>query len=303
MSWKLTAYASKPVVQAALLEHDEREEWDFDLVISGREIAEDKPQDWVLEAWYPSEPGAQQKRAIASLFAGPNGGKTPKITSEKLPDEDWLTLSQLGVDPIRAGRFCVHTPEHAPNASEGVVNLAIPASQAFGTGQHETTASCLAMLDAMKKTGVVARNIADIGTGTGLLAFAARALWPKALLTASDIDEVCAGVVTHNAGLNQVSEGAGPGAVTMVIAAGTDDPLIEARGPYDVLIANILAGPLVDLAPDFAAATTQGGHVLLAGLLQRQEDEVRRAYRAQGFRLAARQTNGDWSILWLRKRR
>jgi ribosomal protein L11 methyltransferase len=79
--------------------------------------------------------------------------------------------------------------------------------------------------------------------------------------------------------------------------------LIDARGPYDLLIANILAGPLVELARDFAAATTPGGHVLLAGLLQTQESAVRRAYRANGFRLAARQINGDWSILWLRKRR
>ena len=298
-SWKLTAFAPKPVIQAALLEHDEREEWDFDLVISGREIAEDKPQEWVLEAWYPAKPGKHEITAIEGLFSGP----CPDIAVEKLPDEDWLTLSQQGVDPIRAGRFYVHTPDHAPSQDASVVNLAIPASQAFGTGQHETTASCLAMLDAMKRTGVVARNVADIGTGTGLLAFAARTLWPRALLTASDIDDVCANVVSDNAQLNKVPEGSGAGAVTMVIAPGTDHPLIEARGPYDLLIANILAGPLVELAPDFAAATKPGGHVLLAGLLQTQEGAVRRAYRAQGFRLAARQINGDWSILWLRKRR
>lgn len=298
-SWKLTAFASKPIVQAALLEHDEREEWDYDLVISGREVAEDRPQEWVLEAWYPAKPDKTQTGAIASLFSG----KAPKLTVEKLPDQDWLTLSQQGVDPIRAGRFYVHTPEHEPDRAEGTINLAIPASQAFGTGQHETTAGCLAMLDAMKRSGVVARKIADIGTGTGLLAFGARTLWPKAELTASDIDEVCADVIADNAALNDVPIGAQRGAVTMVIAPGTDHPVIEARGPYDVLIANILAGPLIELAPDFAAATKAGGHVLLAGLLETQEANVRKAYRAQGFRLASRLVNGDWSILWLRKRR
>ena len=298
-SYKLTAFASKQVVQAALLEHDEREEWDFDLVISGREIAEDHPQEWVLEAWYPALPNDTQKNAITSLFSG----IIPKLMVEKLPDQDWLTLSQQGVDPIRAGCFYVHTPEHDPDPANGTINLVIPASQAFGTGQHETTAGCLAALDAMKRSGVVAKKVADIGTGTGLLAFGARALWPRAEFTASDIDEVCASVIADNAALNNVPIGAERGAVTMVIAPGTDHPVIEARSPYDLLIANILAGPLIELAPDFAAATRSGGHLLLAGLLETQEANVRKAYRAQGFRLASRLVNGDWSILWLRKRR
>lgn len=295
-SWKLFAFAPKQVVQAALLAHDEVWDWDPELVISGSEVAHDRPDDWVLEAWYPHKPGPAQKRAIAGLFAG----KAPKITAEQLPDEDWLTLSQQGVEPIRAGRFHVHTPEHAP--ANDAVNFVIPASQAFGTGQHETTAGCLAMLDAMKRRGVMARNLADIGTGTGLLAFAAMHLWPRALATASDIDEVCTGVVADNADLNGVKLGARAGELTMVIADGIQHPLLEARGPYDLLIANILAGPLVELAPDFAAAVVPGGHVLLAGLLETQEARVRRAYRTAGFRLAERMVNGDWSILWLRKR-
>ena len=158
------------------------------------------------------------------------------------------------------------------------------------------------MLDAMKRQGIAARNIADIGTGTGLLAFAALRLWPRALATASDIDAVCAGVVADNAELNAVPMGARRGELTMVVADGMQDPLLQARGPYELLIANILAGPLVELAPDFGRAVTPGGHVLLAGLLTEQEPRVRRAYRKAGFRLASRLVNGDWSILWLRKR-
>ena len=131
-SWKLSAHAPKRVVQAALLAHDELEEWDFDLVIAGREISEDRPQDWVLEAWYPKAPGKEQKDALASLFEG----KAPKIAIEKLPDEDWLTLSQQGTQPIDAGPFHVHTPDFEPVV--GAINFAIPASQAFGTGQHQT---------------------------------------------------------------------------------------------------------------------------------------------------------------------
>ncbi len=296
-SYKLTAYAAKPVIQAALLAHDELDDWDFDLVISGSEVTEDRPQDWVLEAWYPKEPGPDQVKALQSLFTG----RAPKISVERLGDEDWLAISQQGVEPITAGPFYVHTPDFPP--AEGAINFAIPAAQAFGTGQHETTAGCLEMLAAMKRTGMVVRNLADIGTGTGLLGFAGMHLWPATFATASDIDPVCAEVVEDNAAMNGVDLGPGMGEMTMVIADGMQDPLLQLRGPYDLLIANILAGPLVELAPDFATAVQPGGSVLLAGLLTEQESRVRRAYRRAGFRLTARLIRGDWSILWLRKRR
>jgi ribosomal protein L11 methyltransferase len=297
-SWKLTAHAQKPVIQAALLVHEELEDWDPNLVISGCEITPNKPQDWVFEAWYPTKPGTDEKRAIAALFTG----KAPKITIEKLPDEDWITLSQQGVDPIHAGRFYIRTPEFDRSRDPNAIDLVIPASQAFGTGQHETTAGCLQMLDAMKRRGVVARNIADIGTGTGLLAFGALKLWPRALATASDIDHICVDVVAENAELNNARLGSGAGELTMVVADGMEDPLLQARGPYDLLIANILAVPLIDLAPDFAKSVPAGGNILLAGLLSRQDPKVRRAYRLAGFRLAARLVSGDWSILWMRRR-
>ena len=159
------------------------------------------------------------------------------------------------------------------------------------------------MLHEMERRGVLSRNIADVGTGTGLLAFAAMHLWPRAMFTASDIDDVCTSVVADNAALNDFRLGANPGELVMVIADGMHDPLLEARGPYDLLIANILAAPLIDLAKDFANAVQPGGNILLAGLLETQEPAVRKAYRVAGFRLAERRVNGDWSILWMRKRR
>lgn len=296
-SWKLSAFAPKRVVQAALLAHDELDEWDFDLVIAGREVAEDKPDDWVLEGWYPAKPGKEQRQALAGLFAG----KAPKITVEQLPDEDWVTLSQQNAPPIRAGRFHVHTPDYP--ADPDLIDFVIPASQAFGTGQHRTTAGCLEMLGYMKACGVVARDVADIGTGTGLLGFAALALWPRASVTLTDIDAVCAPVVEDNAALNGIAMGPHAGEAVMVVADGMDHPLIRLRGPYDLLIANILAGPLVSLAPDFGKAVSPGGSLLLAGLLAgEQEAKVRRAMKRAGFRMVARLQRGDWAILWLRRR-
>jgi ribosomal protein L11 methyltransferase len=297
-AWKLTALAPRGVIEAALLAHEEAADWDPEIVLAGSEVAEDRPEDWRLEAWLAHKPTKADKAAVAALFPG----AAPKLAAEQLPDTDWLTASQHDLQPIRAGRFHVHTPEHPPLRQSGVRDFSIPASQAFGTGQHATTAGCLAMLSAMKARGVVVRNCADIGTGTGLLAFAALHLWPRALATASDIDRVCVDVVADNARANSVALGARPGELTMLVADGMNHPLLKARGPYDLILANILAGPLIGLAPDFAKAMVPGGHLLLAGLLETQEAQVRRACRRAGLRLAARLVMGDWSILWLRKR-
>lgn len=298
MSWKLVAFAPKPVVQSALAAHEARWDWDADIVLTGSEIAEDRPDDWQLEAYLSRRPTKQDRESVESLFAS----GAPAISAEKLPDTDWVTETQKHVAPIRAGRFYVHTPDYPSDDTPGITDFTIPASQAFGTGQHATTAGCLAMLDTMKRRGTVVRNLADIGTGTGLLAFAALSLWPHAHATASDIDTVCAPVVEGNCALNSVPMGGGVGKLTMLVAEGMDHPQLQARGPYDLLIANILAGPLVSLAGDFADAVSPGGSLLLAGLLETQEPAVRAAYRAAGFRLAARLVNGDWSILWLRRR-
>jgi ribosomal protein L11 methyltransferase len=297
-AWKLIALAPRGVIEAALLAHEDAADWDPEIVLAGSEVAEDRPEDWRLEAWLARKPSRADKAAVAALFPG----KAPKLEAEKLPETDWLTASQHDLQPIRAGRFHVHTPEHPPLGEPGVRDFCIPASQAFGTGQHATTAGCLAVLSAMKARGVVVRNCADIGTGTGLLAFAALHLWPRALATASDIDHVCVDVVADNAQSNGVALGARPGELTMLVADGMHHPLLKARGPYDLIIANILAGPLIGLAPDLARALVPGGHLLLAGLLESQEPQVRRACRRAGLRLAERLVIGDWSILWLRKR-
>jgi ribosomal protein L11 methyltransferase len=298
MNWKITVFASRRVIEDALLAHEDAFDWDPDIVISGSEVAEDRPDDWQFEAWMPRKPTRADKAALAALFRE----GAPDLLVERLPEVDWVTQSQQGVEPIRAGRFFVRTPEFSPPRDATLRDFVIPASRAFGTGQHATTAGCLAMLGEMKARGTLVRNLADIGTGTGLLAFAALHLWPSALATVSDIDAVCADVVIDNAARNGIAMGPRAGEVTMVVADGMAHPLLQVRGPYDLIIANILAGPLIELAPDFARSLVPGGSLLLAGLLETQEAQVRAAARRAGLRLAARLVNGDWSILWLRKR-
>jgi ribosomal protein L11 methyltransferase len=297
-NWKITAHGPRGLIEQALIRHEDAWDWDPEIVLSGSEIADDRPEDWRLEAYLGRQPGPDELNSIRQLL----GSHPPLLRIERLPESDWLVLSQQGIEPIRAGRFYVRTPDHDPSDDASLREFLIPASQAFGTGQHATTSGCLTMLTHMKREGVIVRNCADIGTGTGLLAFAALDLWPRAFATASDIDPVCLDVVAYNAELNGCTLGAKAGELTMLVADGMDHKLLQARAPYDLLIANILAGPLVQLAPAFGDALIPGGSLVLSGLLETQEQEVRSAYMLAGFRLAARLVGGDWSILWLRRR-
>lgn len=268
-------------------------------VVVTREIDEDAGT-WQLDAYMDDAPGNDLLRLIQSLAPSAKG-VAPTVA--ELPDEDWVTLSQQGLEPVRAGRFFVHTSSYADRVPPGTTSFLIDASQAFGTGGHDTTAGCLAMLDRLARVGAAPRNIADIGTGTGLLAFAAMALWPRARVIASDIDPASIFVTRDNAAINDVPLGRGGGRLALAVAPGTDHPAIRHRAPYDLVIANILAGPLITLAPDIAAATAPGGRAILAGLIARQMDPVVAAYRAHGFRLSARGGSAEWPCLLLTKRR
>ena len=257
------------------------------------------PDDWRLDAYFESKPDANTVAMLKRLF--PSAAHAEPVV-ERLRDEDWVTLSQQGLEPIQEGRFFVHTPRHRDSIPADAIAFEIDAGRAFGTGQHETTAGCLAMLDRLKASGRRYRAIADIGTGTGLLAFAARSLWPRARVIASDIDPVAIEVARENAQINDIALGQGRSGVALVTAAGLAHRELKRRAPYDLLIANILAKPLIDLAPAFAAATAPGGTLILAGLLQAQADDVATAYRRQRCRLAGRIDRGDWAILRLQKR-
>jgi ribosomal protein L11 methyltransferase len=248
-----------------------------------------KPDEWLLHAYFEHEPAADELGLLASLADGP-----PQV--QQLGDEDWVTRSQAGLEPIRAGRFHVHTPSHPPQ--DGAINFEIDAGLAFGTGQHATTKGCLEALDRLERGGKRYANIADIGTGTGLLAFAALKLWQDARAIATDIDPVAIEVSRDNAAINRVPLGAGPGELLLAVADGMEHPLLAARAPFDLLIANILAGPLIELAPAFAEALASGGTIILAGLLDPQAEAVTAAYAAQGLKLADA-GSGEWPVLVL----
>ncbi|HEY7006031.1 MAG TPA: 50S ribosomal protein L11 methyltransferase, partial [Sphingomicrobium sp.] len=172
----------------------------------------------------------------------------------------------------------------------------IDASLAFGTGQHATTSGCLEALDQLERSGARFGNIADIGTGTGLLAFASLALWPEAKCIATDIDAVAVEVAQDNAAINRVKLGHGPGELLLAVADGMESPLLAARAPFDLIVANILAGPLIELAPNFTHALAPGGVIVLAGLLDAQASSVASAYEKRGLKVRDRGA-GEWPVL------
>ncbi len=272
-------------------------------VIVAREPVESdaapSPDDpWEVIAYFDARPDAATVKMIQAQIPSAAGAK-PVVT--QLPDEDWVTISQQGLGPVQAGRFYVHTDAHRGNVPADSVAFEIPASRAFGTGGHATTAGCLAMIDAMRLAGHAPRHIADIGTGTGLLAFAALALWPHATAVATDIDPVSIEVVADNAMRNAVPLGIFPGQIALAVANGTDCSLVQESAPFDLVIANILAGPLIDLAPSLAEIIAPGGRLILAGLLEKQRAIVERAYRRCGMMPIAHRA-GEWPVLHLRKR-
>jgi ribosomal protein L11 methyltransferase len=251
-----------------------------------------RPDQWRIHAYFDRQPGWEELRALERLAADAD----PVL--EHLEDADWVTLSQSGLAPIRAGRFFVHTPMHFKDRPAGAISFEIDAGLAFGTGQHATTAGCLEALDRLEASGARFTNIADIGTGTGLLAFAALALWPQAKAIATDIDPIAIDVTRDNAAINGVALGHGAGELLLTVADGMDEAILAARAPFDLLIANILAGPLIELAPAFARATAPGGTIILAGLLDTQADAVVAAYERHGCRVAEG-GSGEWRVLQL----
>jgi ribosomal protein L11 methyltransferase len=238
----------------------------------------------VVEALYTEQPDA----AYLSRIAG------RAIMVEPLPDQDWIRLSQEGLPPVRAGRFFVYGAHDAGQVPHGVVPIRIEAGLAFGTGHHETTTLCLEVLSDLARERVFC-NVLDLGTGTGLLAIGAAKLWKRTVL-ASDIDPVAVEVARANA----VANSAGP-LVRVVVADGLANPILSRAAPYDLLIANILAGPLTQLAPQIIRSLAPGAVLVLSGLLRNQEKLVTSFYRSLRF-ISARRA-GPWSALVLEKAR
>lgn len=256
---------------------------------------EDDSGLWEVGAYYTEPPNGAFLELLATAFEA-----KPFVVSE-VPEVDWVAHVRRELAPVEAGRFFVygsHDADKVPadaNSEGGRIPLQIEATVAFGTGHHNTTLGCLLAWDRLFTQGLRPVRVADIGCGTAVLAMAAAKLLPGAEILASDIDKVAVDVALANVAINGLA-----GRVACLEAAGFAHPDLQ-KAPFDLVFANILKGPLIELAPEMARYTAPGGVVILSGLLVIQAEAVTAAYVAAGFSPVARDDLGEWSALVLRR--
>lgn len=254
---------------------------------------EDDSGLWEVGSYFLDQPDAGLLDALADAH-----GAKPFVISE-LPEIDWVAKVRRELSPVDAGRFYVfgsHDADKAQALGPDRVALQIEATVAFGTGHHGTTLGCLKAFDRLFTAGFRPARVADIGCGTAVLAMAAAAVLPDARVLASDIDEVAVDVAVANVAINGLK-----GRVECMEAAGFAHPTLAEAAPFDLVFANILKGPLIELAPPMAAHLAKGGLCILSGLLVVQAEAVTAAYVAAGHELVSRDDIGEWSTLVLRR--
>ncbi len=247
-----------------------------------------------LQLYLEGEPDRGAVTALMGAAAAAAGVETPAFDSAPLPEVDWVAESHKALPPVAVGRFFVHGSHVTEVPAAGRIPILIDAATAFGTGRHESTRGCLLALSALAKKRAVRRPL-DMGCGSGLLAIAMARLWRRPVL-AVDNDRQAVAVTRQNAGINAVRP-----LVRARLGEGYRGPEVARRGPYDLIVANILAGPLASMAPELARQLAPGGVAVLSGLLSPQQRAVLAAHRAQGLRLKARIALGEWTTLVLRR--
>ncbi|MEO1250577.1 MAG: 50S ribosomal protein L11 methyltransferase [Pseudomonadota bacterium] len=241
-------------------------------------------------------PDEAQIGVALAIIGKPSDGSAPVVSVEEVPDADWRAVTYAAFPPVTIGRVVIHGSHHADAIPAGAIGLQIDAATAFGTGEHPTTAGCLlALQDLAKRQGFRPNRLLDVGTGTGVLAMAMVRLWGRPVL-ATDIDAEAVRVARENARENRLSK-----QVRALETGRLDQRDIRTSGPYDLIVANILAKPLIGLSRDLSRLVAPGGRVVLSGLLSHQAKAVQAFYRLQGLSLISDRKIEDWSALTLRR--
>lgn len=256
-------------------------------------VFENGPDRWRVEAYFDT---AQGPRDIAGELAGLIPEPLPAFTTEDVPDLNWVAISQAALPPVRAGRFTIHGSHDRDRVARGPNTILIDAGEAFGTAHHATTLGCLLAIDRLVRSHTFG-SVLDLGCGSGVLAIAVAKSLPHARIVAADMDAQSVKVAAENVRLNGVAR-----QIKVTQASATTHPDIRSRAPFDLLIANILAGPLIRLAPSLSRAVAQGGTLVLSGILIPQAPEVIASYLAQSFALLRHDRITGWSTLTFARR-
>ncbi|MGA7328774.1 MAG: 50S ribosomal protein L11 methyltransferase [Rhodomicrobium sp.] len=246
---------------------------------------------WLLECY---DDGALAAAGAANVLSDA-GLKIESATVAAIPQVDWVVETQRGLRPVRAGRFTVHgSHDRAKVVSQCAIE--IDAGRAFGTAHHGTTKGCLIAIDGLSHS-CNRRSVLDLGTGSGVLAIAAaKALHRRVPIVAMDIDPVAIAVARNNCRKNGVST-----RVSLFVGDGVRPTPAFRRAPFGLVIANILAKPLLTLAPRLRFLTESGGLLILSGLLSGQAREILARYRAVGFCKVRHADHEGWTTLTLKR--
>lgn len=262
----------------------------------------DDGKAWRLDIYFESEINSELLEEMKKRARFPD----IQFDVSDVEQKDWVSETQKGLPPVIAGDFFVYGSHDQDQVPTDKIALLVDASQAFGTGHHETTSGCLELIAELKHQ-ITPNTVADVGTGTGLLALACERLWHDAKIIASDIDPIAVEVAERTLRDNQtdiktISDlNGGESGIAPLVATGLDHKAFDQIGPFDLITANILAAPLIALAEDIATITKEDGHVILSGLLLEQQKKVLAAYSAQGLEEVCRKEKGDWVALLLKK--
>lgn len=256
-------------------------------------LFETAPDIWTVDAYFEDNPNDKVVKTF--LAAHLTEALRAKLTLAPVVEEDWVAKSQQGLKPVEAGRFIIHGSHDADDFTNHKNAIEVDAGQAFGTAHHGTTKGCLIAIDELCQKQSFSQ-ILDMGTGTGVLAIACAQLLPKAEILATDLDPIAIDVASDNAKINNEAE-----KIDFAVAPGTDDQAIQQRAPFDLVIANILAGPLIDLAPNIATISGTGSALILSGLLDEQAQKICERYQSVGYSVKKQASLEGWTTLQLER--
>lgn len=253
---------------------------------------DDSEESWKLLIYTQTEPDEDLlTMAIAGLSYEMEITK-PEFVITEVEHIDWVAESQKNFKAVEAGKFFVYPSWRKDEIPNDKIAIEIDPKQAFGTGGHETTNGCLIALQQLEENFI---NILDMGCGSGILAIGASKLWAEADIVAVDNDPLCVEATIDNAKINSVSK-----RMQIALSDGYESDLVKKNAPFDLIISNILALPLIEFAPKAKKSLTAGGYIILAGLMKHQADSVIQAHEENGFKFVSNTEYGNWSILVMR---